>query len=122
MHMVIGRWPWALLRGHLSPAARVSSWMSITGFYRRRLMRFQAGRCPPCLDCLALLEISLNFSKTRALKPNPHAVDMVSSPLRAGRFLLQQLLCPSLSALKTNAGSQHSAFLALPSKSGKTNI
>ena len=58
----------------LSPPS-VSSQMSAVGFYIRRLMHFQSGWIGlPCFDSLALVEIQLNFSKTRALKLNLHTV------------------------------------------------
>lgn len=53
----------------------VSSQMSAVGFYIRSLMHFQSRRISlPCFDSLALVEIQLNFSKTRALKLNLHSV------------------------------------------------
>lgn len=67
------------------------------------------------------------FKKTRALKLNLHTVYTLCwsppPPSLRLQFLLAavQLICPSLSALKTNTGFKHSAFTERAA-SGKNNI
>lgn len=55
-------------------------------------MRFQSGQITlPCFDSLALVEIQLNFSKTRALKLNLRTAYPLCffSPEGLGFYLLQ---------------------------------
>lgn len=55
-------------------------------------MRFQSGQITlPCCDSLALVEIQLNFSKTRALKLNLRTAYPLCffSPEGLGFYLLQ---------------------------------